>query len=478
MIRYEFQGKIAVITGASKDEVEIEIPTELEGKPVSKIEAQAFTDMPTLKKVIIPKTVKVIGPYAFANCPMLSEVVFEEGLETIEDWAFISCNLESVLLPKSIKTIGANAFLGNMCKGQIDEFLKERDEHKTLGRSNGHAAAFPIELMEAKESINSDIVASRARYVDEQFEKITVGEMTAKDLDIPFYFDGDEFMVAVWHKKEMPNITFEVAGESKPLIGMYSENDPDFLVLKINVLANKNLVSTFSIKVPYLEGIMIENKGVEVVVKDGLNYCFVRAQILEANYGNGNYDREFAINQYSELAAKFETQFKNKLITEDQHDEIKDAIDQDVIQTTQGFLAQIDGCPKWTYLINLKRKMEDDPLVDQVKLSQYIFEHTVEYYNALGSIYSLIDIIWEHLDEHVKAIEELTGLPISEVAKKYDVEMVNQNLEPISEEEAMAYKAKFMTLDTNYNLHGDFLIYIYKGMQKLSNKFGLFSFQA
>ena len=79
MIRYEFQGKIAVITGASKDEVEIEIPTELEGKPVSKIEAQAFTDMPTLKKVIIPKTVKVIGPYAFANCPMLSEVVYEEG---------------------------------------------------------------------------------------------------------------------------------------------------------------------------------------------------------------------------------------------------------------------------------------------------------------------------------------------------------------------------------------------------------------
>ena len=51
MIRYEFQGKIAVITGASKDEVEIEIPTELEGKPVSKIEAQALTDMPTLKKV-------------------------------------------------------------------------------------------------------------------------------------------------------------------------------------------------------------------------------------------------------------------------------------------------------------------------------------------------------------------------------------------------------------------------------------------
>lgn len=478
MIRYEFQGKIAVITGASKDEVEIEIPTELEGRPVAKIEAQALTDMPSLKKVIIPKSVKVIGPYAFANCPLLHEVVFEEGLETIEDWAFISCNLDSVELPKSIKTIGTNAFLGNMCKGQIDEFLKARDEHKILGHSNGHCAAFPIELMEARESINSEIVASRARYVDEQFDKITVGELTAKELDIPIYFDGDEFMVAVWHKKEMPNITFEVAGESKPLIGMYSENDPDFLVLKINVLANKNLVSTFSIKTPYLEGVMIENKGVEVLQKDGLNYCFVKAQILEANYGNGNYDREFAINQFSELAAKFETQFKNKLITEDQHDEIRDAIDSAVINVTQGFLAQIDGCPKWTFLVNLKRKMEDDPTIDQIKLSQYIFENTVKYYNELGSVYSLIDIIWEHLDEHVAKAEELAGVPLAELAKRYDLEMVNANLEPITEEEAAAYKPNFMTLESNYNLHGDFLIYIYKEMQKLSNRFGLFAFQA
>jgi hypothetical protein len=56
--------------------------------------------------------------------------------------------------------------------------------------------------------------------------------------------------------------------------------------------------------------------------------------------------------------------------------------------------------------------------------------------------------------------------------------MLKANLEPITEEEAQAYNPKFMTLESNYNLHGDFLIYIYKEMQKLSNKFGLFAFQA
>jgi N-dimethylarginine dimethylaminohydrolase len=122
--------------------------------------------------------------------------------------------------------------------------------------------------------------------------------------------------------------------------------------------------------------------------------------------------------------------------------------------------------------------MEDDPTIDQVKLSQYIYEQTLKDYNELGSVYSLIDIIWEHLDEHIAKAEELAGVSIDELAKRYDVEMLNANLEPITEEEAQAYKPNFMTLESNYNLHGDILIYIYKERQKLSDKFGLFAFQA
>ena len=477
MIRYEFQGRIAVITGATKDEEIIEIPEELEGKPVAKIEANAFVEMPKLKKVVIPKSVRVIGAYAFASCPVLDTVVLTEGLETIEDWAFISCNLDSIELPKSIKSIGTNAFLGNMCKEAIDKFIKDRDTHKMLGHSNGHCAAFPLELMEAKEGITSEIVASRARYIDDQFDKIDAGEMTQFDLDIPMYFDGSEFMMVVWHKKEMPNITFEVAGESKPLMGIYSESDPDFLVLKINVLANNNLVSSFFIKTPYLEGITFTSKNVENVLKDGINYAFIHVQCNQAAYGNGNYDREFAVNQFNELDAKFKTELKNKLITEDQYQEIRDAIDQQVINVTQGFLDQIDGAPKWTFLINLKNKLEDDEAFDRIKVSQYIFNHTVKYYNELHDIYSLMDIVF-NTEEHEKAIQELTGMNIYDLGKKYDLTLTDAQGIDITEEQANAYKDNFLQLETNYMLHGDFLVYIYKEMQKMLAKYALFAFSA
>ena len=477
MINYEIQGKMVVITGATKDEVGIEIPEVIEGCQVGKIETNAFVEMPKLKKVVLPKTVKVIGAYAFASCPLLSEVVLSEGLETIEDWAFISCNIESIELPKTIKSVGTNAFLGNICKEEVDKFMKEKDSRKVQGRSNGHCASFPMELMEARESINSDIIASRARYIDDQLDQIENGSLVDTDLDVPFYFDGDEFMVAVWHKKEMPDITFEVAGESKALMGVYSEVDPQFLVLRINVLAKGNLVSNFIIKTPYLEGVKVINKSVETLNKDGLNYCFVHAQIEEACYGNGNYDQEFAINQFNQLAGKFKTEFKNKLITQDQYEEITDAIDATVLNVTQGFLAQIDGAPKWTYLINLKRKLEDDPAYDQIKLQQYIFEHTVKYYNELHDIYSLREIAFR-LDEHVKAIEELTGTTLDELNKKYDISLTNAEGIDISEEEAASYEAKFLELDTNYVLHGDFLIYIYKEMSKLNSKYGLYAFSA
>ena len=477
MIRYEFQGRIAVITGASKDEEIIEIPEELEGKQVAKIEANAFVEMPKLKKVIIPKSVRVIGSYAFASCPALDTVVLNEGLETIEDWAFISCNIEEISLPKSLKSIGTNAFLGNMVKEKIDAYIKEKDTHKVLGHSNGHCCCFPLELMEHKDGITSEIVASRARYIDDQFDKIDSGEMTQADLDIPFYFDGSEFVLVVWHKKEMPNITFEVAGESKPIMGVYSENDPDFLVLKVNVLANGNLVSSFFTKVPYLEGFTITLKECDNVLKDGINYCFCHCIANEAAYGNGNYDREFAINQFNELDNKFKTELNNRLITEDQYQEIRDAIDQQVINVTQGFLDQIDGAPKWTYLINLKNKLEDDEDFDRIKVSQYIFSKTVEYYNQLHDIYSLMDIVF-NTEEHEKAIEELTGKNIYELGKKYDLTLTNAEGIDITEEEALSYKDKFLQLETNYMLHGDFLLYIYKEMQKMLSKYGLFAFSA
>ncbi len=66
-------------------------------------------------KLVIPKTVKIIGECMFFNCSWLNEVVLPIGLKVIEESTFRSCsNLKTVVIPNSVEKIEARAFKG--CK--------------------------------------------------------------------------------------------------------------------------------------------------------------------------------------------------------------------------------------------------------------------------------------------------------------------------------------------------------------------------
>ena len=68
----------------------------------------------SLKKVVIPGTVKLIDGWAFAHCQDLEEVIIEDGVEEIREGAFYDCPaLVSVTLPASVVSIPkANALFG------------------------------------------------------------------------------------------------------------------------------------------------------------------------------------------------------------------------------------------------------------------------------------------------------------------------------------------------------------------------------
>ena len=88
-----------------------------------------------------------------------------------------------------------------------------------------------------------------------------------------------------------------------------------------------------------------------------------------------------------------------------------------------------------------------------------------------------MDIVF-NTQEHEEAIKELTGMDIYELGKKYDLTLTDAQGMDITEAQANAYKDKFLQLETNYLLHGDFLVYIYKEMQKMLAKYSLFAFSA
>lgn len=114
---------------------EIEIPSMFKGKPVKAINSLAFDKCSSLKKIILPETITIIGEYAFfacdslesieipngvthigthafARCAALKNIEVPAGVLTIEDGVFSECHsLVTVTLPDSLVDIGGGAFL-------------------------------------------------------------------------------------------------------------------------------------------------------------------------------------------------------------------------------------------------------------------------------------------------------------------------------------------------------------------------------
>merc|ERR1712194_565944 len=86
-------------------------------KNADKIPDNAFAYCAGPFSIMIPASVKTIGAGAFLKSGLTSIKFLGDDdslLEEIEDAAFKGCrSLESVLLPASVKTIGYKAFLGS-----------------------------------------------------------------------------------------------------------------------------------------------------------------------------------------------------------------------------------------------------------------------------------------------------------------------------------------------------------------------------
>ena len=89
----------------------VAVPAEVEGLPVTAIEAFAFQLNNDIVNVVIPEGVTSIGECAFFGCMNLETVVIREGVTSIPDQLFLECGkLRSVELPEGVASIGNSAF--------------------------------------------------------------------------------------------------------------------------------------------------------------------------------------------------------------------------------------------------------------------------------------------------------------------------------------------------------------------------------
>ena len=81
----------------------------MEESVVERIGVSAFEKC-NLKTVTLPSTVKTIGKYAYSYCSELTDIQLNEGLECIDDYAFLQCiGLTNITIPSTVNTM-VNAF--------------------------------------------------------------------------------------------------------------------------------------------------------------------------------------------------------------------------------------------------------------------------------------------------------------------------------------------------------------------------------
>lgn len=77
----------------------------------NRLGANAFHDMKNLREVSLPKVLKYIGVSAFENCLRLRSIEIPQGVNTIDDAAFRHCSsLKNVRSHEGLMTIGERAF--------------------------------------------------------------------------------------------------------------------------------------------------------------------------------------------------------------------------------------------------------------------------------------------------------------------------------------------------------------------------------
>lgn len=112
--RKNADGKTAVITYYANldDNNRVEIPSEIDGYTITEIDEGCFRNDEEIEEILLPDTIKTIGAYAFANMKKLKYLDIPDSVETIFSYAFhFSDSVERISIGKGLKKMSNGAFV-------------------------------------------------------------------------------------------------------------------------------------------------------------------------------------------------------------------------------------------------------------------------------------------------------------------------------------------------------------------------------
>lgn len=108
---YDSEQKTAILGCLDKSISEVVLPTS-----IKRIGPKALQGCVNLKFITVPDGIEDIEPYAFYKCVNLQEIHLPEGVVDIDSWSFCHCErLTQITIPKSVKCLDAWSF--HSCAG-------------------------------------------------------------------------------------------------------------------------------------------------------------------------------------------------------------------------------------------------------------------------------------------------------------------------------------------------------------------------
>lgn len=102
-----------------------------------------FTGCSSLTDVTLPANLTAIPKYMFSECSSLATIALHEGIVSIEDYAFNKAGLTEVTIPSTVKTLGSSAFCGvSKGNGTIEKVTFAKDSNGNCALTSIGASAF------------------------------------------------------------------------------------------------------------------------------------------------------------------------------------------------------------------------------------------------------------------------------------------------------------------------------------------------
>lgn len=169
LLDYSIYEEEATINWCDPRITKIDIPDQIDGYPVTKIQSHAFENYYYLESVTLPESLKEIAVAAFSGCVFLKEIVIPDSVEIIGIKAFANCvSLTTAKLPKSLTKIGDSAFLNCLSLADIEfhENLTYIESRAFWGCFSLLEVTLPKNLERLGEAVFGNTVNLKNIYVD------------------------------------------------------------------------------------------------------------------------------------------------------------------------------------------------------------------------------------------------------------------------------------------------------------------------